>query len=614
MASLTEILVLRGIVPIEMIGTGATLRGGDNDAILALSAEGLVTPLQLSSARAAQAGYPFVELVDYAVDRSVVTLVPAALCRRHEALPFDTDGRDLLVAMVNPNDVVAIDDLAAASRMSVRVIRAEVGDLRAAIDRYLRADGELDSLTTTLAGDSGSASRAASGSNHGASPLARGGNPAVTGAGTGMGAGNGGGRSTGMAGQGIGMAGGAGGSAAVAFASATDGDPAVDDAPIVRFVNLLISQAIQDLASDIHIEPGEQHLRVRYRIDGVLHEMHTAPKAIQGGVISRLKIMADIDISERRKAQDGRMSVRHGERTIDLRVATLPTIHGEKVVMRILDNSNTAMGMSELHLGARNLEVYRRSYTKPYGMILITGPTGSGKSTTLYTTLHAVSRPEINVITVEDPVEYKMDGVNQVQVNPKAGLTFASALRSILRSDPDVVLLGEIRDHETAQIAIEASLTGHLVLSTLHTNDAPSAITRLTEMGIEPFLVGSALDCVVAQRLARRLCERCKAVAQHSPDELRRLDVGFDPAAPAPTLFQPVGCQSCSNTGYRGRIALHEVMSVSEEIERLAVARSASTDIARVARAQGMSTLREDGWAKALAGLISVEEILRVVA
>jgi type IV pilus assembly protein PilB len=379
-------------------------------------------------------------------------------------------------------------------------------------------------------------------------------------------------------------------------------------------VNLLISQAIQDLASDIHIEPGERELRVRYRIDGVLHEMQTAAKGIQAGIISRLKIMADIDIAERRKAQDGRMSVTHDGRTIDLRVATLPTIHGEKVVMRILDNNNTAMGMPELHLRERNLQVFRASYTKPYGMILVTGPTGSGKSTTLYTTLHAVARPEINVITVEDPVEYKMDGVNQVQVNPKAGLTFASALRAILRSDPDVVLLGEIRDFETAQIAIEAALTGHLVLSTLHTNDAPSAITRLTEMGIEPFLVGSALDCVVAQRLARRLCERCRVPAEPDANYLRSLDIGFDPAQVDVTLFAPSGCANCSHTGYRGRIALHEVMSVSEDIERLAAQRSSSADIARVARRQGMSTLRQDGWAKAAAGLISVEEILRVVA
>jgi type IV pilus assembly protein PilB len=247
-------------------------------------------------------------------------------------------------------------------------------------------------------------------------------------------------------------------------------------------------------------------------------------------------------------------------------------------------------------------------------MILVTGPTGSGKSTTLYTTLHTVSRPEINVITVEDPVEYRMAGINQVQVNPKAGLTFASALRSILRSDPDVVLLGEIRDHETAQIAIEASLTGHLVLSTLHTNDAPSAVTRLTEMGIEPFLVGSALDCVVAQRLARRLCSRCKVEYQPEAKDLVNLRVGYDPATPVPTLFQPVGCTHCSNTGYRGRIAIHELMIVSEEIERLAVARASAADIARAAREQGMLTLREDGWSKAKLGYTSIEEILRVVA
>jgi type IV pilus assembly protein PilB len=247
-------------------------------------------------------------------------------------------------------------------------------------------------------------------------------------------------------------------------------------------------------------------------------------------------------------------------------------------------------------------------------MILVTGPTGSGKSTTLYTTLHAVARPEINVITVEDPVEYRMAGINQVQVNPKAGLTFASALRSILRSDPDVVLLGEIRDHETAQIAIEAALTGHLVLSTLHTNDAPSAITRLTEMDIEPFLVGSALDCVVAQRLARRLCDRCKQAYHHPVEELEALRFSYDPSYGIPTLFRPTGCSACSNTGYRGRIALHEVMAVSEDIERLAVARASSAEIARLAVAQGMSTLRADGWAKALLGHTSIEEILRVVA
>jgi len=382
----------------------------------------------------------------------------------------------------------------------------------------------------------------------------------------------------------------------------------------VRLVNLLVSQAIQDHASDIHIEPAEHDVRVRYRIDGVLHEMQVAPKSIQSGVISRLKIMSDIDIAERRKPQDGRMSVTYGGRKIDLRVATLPTVWGEKIVMRILDNPNSNLNIRDLSLLERNFEAYKTSYSKPYGMILVTGPTGSGKSTTLYTTLGAVSRPEINVITVEDPVEYRMNGINQVQVNPKAGLTFAGALRSILRSDPDVVLIGEIRDHETAQIAVEASLTGHLVLSTLHTNDAPSAITRLTEMDIEPFLVGSALDCVVAQRLTRRLCTHCKAPVTHDSDYLENLRFVFDPNLPPPTIYQPVGCTSCSNTGYRGRIAVHEVMTVTEEIERLSVSRASSAEIGRLAREQGMITLREDGWAKVKLGLTSVEEILRVVA
>jgi type IV pilus assembly protein PilB len=282
--------------------------------------------------------------------------------------------------------------------------------------------------------------------------------------------------------------------------------------------------------------------------------------------------------------------------------------------MRILDNTSGSLAIENLALLPDNFETFRRSYTKPYGMILVTGPTGSGKSTTLYTTLNTVAKPEINVITVEDPVEFRMPGINQVQVNPKAGLTFASALRSILRSDPDVVLIGEIRDHETAQIAIEASLTGHLVLSTLHTNDAPSAITRLTEMDIEPFLVGSALDCVVAQRLARRLCDRCKTAYAPAPQELVALRIGYDGSYAPPQLWHPVGCQSCSNTGYRGRIALHEVMAVTEEIERLAVSRASSADISRVAMEQGMTTLRQDGWAKAQLGHTSIEEVLRVVA
>ena len=557
MAYLTEILILHGALPIEHLDRTMSGAADDERVVRELVAQGVLSEAQLAAARATRAGVPLIELVDYPVDRAAVALVPAGICRRYEVLPVGISNDRLTLAMVDPGDVFALDDVRSAAKLQVSPVVVARSDLLAALDRFHRADGELNDLTSALE-EQNEPDETASG--------------------------------------------------------ALGGSDIDDDAPIVRFVNLLVSQAIQDRASDIHIEPTEHDLRVRYRIDGVLHEMQRAPKSIQNGVISRLKIMSDVDIAERRKPQDGRMSVSHGGRRIDLRVATLPTVWGEKVVLRILDNAASNMDLRELNLLDRNFEVYRQSYSKPYGMILVTGPTGSGKSTTLYTTLNTVARPEINVITVEDPVEYRMPGINQVQVNPKAGLTFASALRSILRSDPDVVLLGEIRDHETAQIAIEAALTGHLVLSTLHTNDAPSAVTRLTEMEIEPFLVGSALDCVVAQRLARRLCERCKEGYQHDAVELERLRFGAKADQPPPTLYRPVGCPSCSNTGYRGRIAVHEVMQVTEEIERHAVARSSSAEIARTAREQGMLTLREDGWAKARHGLTSIEEILRVVA
>ncbi|RNE59214.1 GspE/PulE family protein [Cryobacterium tepidiphilum] len=556
MASLTEILILHGLLPIEVLDTLMAGDPADEAPVRDLVAKGLISELQFAKARAQQANLPFVELLDYPVDSLAVSLVSPAICRRHEVLPIAINDGHLVLAMVDPGNVFALDDVREASRMPVAPVVAERSDLLAAITRHHRADDELNNLTSTLEEESAPSEQ----TDFGVS------------------------------------------------------EPGDDDAPIVRFVNLLVSQAIQDQASDIHIEPGEHSLRVRYRIDGVLHEMPSAPKSIQAGVISRLKIMSDVDIAERRRPQDGRMSVSHGGRKIDLRVATLPTVWGEKVVMRILDNSSSSMQLSELNLLEGNFAAYKKAYTKPYGMILVTGPTGSGKSTTLYTTLNSVARPEINVITVEDPVEYRMAGINQVQVNPKAGLTFASALRSILRSDPDVVLLGEIRDHETAQIAVEAALTGHLVLSTLHTNDAPSAVTRLTEMGIEPFLVGSALDCVMAQRLARRLCDRCKTADDRAPEDLLRLRFASPGEGDIPTIYRPVGCMSCSNTGYRGRIAVHEVMTMSEEIERLTVARASSAEIGEAARRQGMQTLREDGWAKVRLGLTSIEEILRVVA
>jgi len=519
----------------------------------ALVEMGMISEAQLVRALAQQVGIEFVELTTYPIEQSAVATVSAQLCRRHHALPVAVAGGKMKLAMANPSDVVAVDDFRSASHLEVVPVIATHDDIGAAIDRYCRADHELDELQDEMVDHSD-----------------------------------------------------------VDNDLSNMGTTAEDDAPIVRFVNLLISQAIQDRASDIHIEPAERDVAIRYRIDGVLHEMQRAPKSSANGVVSRLKIMSDIDIAERRKPQDGRLSVNHQGRKVDLRVATLPTVWGEKVVMRILDNSTATLDLEDLGLRESNLASYRQSFTKPYGMILVTGPTGSGKSTTLYATLNQIARPEINVITVEDPVEYRLPGINQVQVNVKAGLTFAAALRSILRADPDVVLVGEIRDQETAQIAIEAALTGHLVLSTLHTNDAPSAVTRLIEMDVEPFLVGSAVDCVVAQRLARRLCKQCTEPQEFPVDAIpERLRARVN--GPSVSLHVPVGCAHCSQTGYRGRLALHEIMVVTEEIERLAVARSSSAEIARVAQAGGMEPLLIDGWEKVSQGLTSLEELLRVV-
>ncbi|GEA82904.1 MAG: ATPase, T2SS/T4P/T4SS family [Cellulomonas sp.] len=517
---------------------------------------GMLTENQLVQALAAQVGMQFIDLDEHPVDRAAVAMVPGALCRRYSVLPIAIQNGVLILATADPGNVMAVDDVRTMSGMQVTPVIATYDNVVRAIDRFVRADGEMENLSSAF-------------EDAQVEPEAD---------------------------------------------LSKMGDFVDDDAPIVRYVNLLVTQAITDRASDIHIEPSEHDLRVRYRIDGVLHETQRSPKNITGGVISRVKIMSDIDIAEKRKPQDGRMSVVHNGRKIDLRVATLPTVWGEKIVMRILDNSTASLDLRDLSFLDHNYETYKESYTKPYGMILVTGPTGSGKSTTLYATLNAVSKPDINVITVEDPVEYRLAGINQVQVNPKAGLTFAAALRSILRSDPDVVLLGEIRDHETAQIAIEAALTGHLVLSTLHTNDAPSAVTRLTEMGIEPFLVGSALDCVVAQRLARRLCSKCKVPYQPSVEEMEAARFPWVPGEPVPELFRPGGCTACSKTGYKGRLALHEVMRVTEEIERHAVAHSSAADIANTAMQQGMTSLRNDGWYKVVMGQTSIEEILRVVA
>jgi type IV pilus assembly protein PilB len=393
-------------------------------------------------------------------------------------------------------------------------------------------------------------------------------------------------------------------------------DDGISDAPLVRLVNSVIFQAAEDGASDVHFEPQEDALLVRFRVDGVLQEVQRIPKRMMAGVVTRLKVLAKLDIAERRKPQDGRISLNAAAagRLLDVRVATLPTVEGESIVMRLLDKSNKAPTLEELGMSEEMQATLQALIRRPTGALLVTGPTGSGKSTTLYAALTEINRPEINIITVEDPVEYRLQGVNQVQINQKAGLTFATALRSILRSDPDVVMVGEIRDGETAKISIEAALTGHLVLSTLHTNDAPQALTRLNEMGVEPFLVGAAVSAVLAQRLARKLCTHCCEMYTPSVDELLKARVSPEVAAASDGMvfYRKKGCPRCNQTGYKGRIGIYQLLTMSEQLESLAVTKSSREDIERAAIGEGMRTLWDDGLAKVAAGLTSIEELARV--
>jgi type IV pilus assembly protein PilB len=518
--------------------------------------QGTISEAELVRTLARQVGLEFVDLNDRTIDGSVAALVTESLARRYQAIPIGWEDGRLVVAMADPSNVFAVDDIRALAGAEVRTVVATASQIIETIERFFRVDGEVDEVMQAATDEAG--------------------------------------EETDLAGL----------------------SAIVEDAPIVKFVNLLVNQAVGDRASDIHVEPNETDLRIRFRIDGVLHEVMRSPRSIQAGVISRLKVMADINIAERRLPQDGRITMRISGRSIDLRVATLPTVYGEKVVMRILDKSQAVLRLEDLGFLPEALARFEGSYTKPYGTILVTGPTGSGKSTTLYSTLNQLNTADRNIITVEDPVEYRLPGINQIQINPKAGLTFPSALRSILRADPDIVLVGEIRDKETAVIGIEAALTGHLVLSTLHTNDAASTPMRLVEMGIEPFLVISALDCVVAQRLARRLCDKCKEPFQ--PTEAELTEAGWPgeelDAGEWPTLHRAIGCGACGRTGYRGRFGIHEVMVMSEELQRLVIERRSSEDLQKVALMQGMLSMRSDGLRKVGMGMTSLEEIFRVVA
>ena len=516
--------------------------------------DGILTQDELNRALAERLGVEHIGLAEYNVDSLATNMIPEKLARRYGAIPIKfLDENTLLVAMVDPTNVFAIDDLRMMTGYDIKPAISSAEDVFSMISKIHRMGSSVDE---ELEDDNFVGPEAA---------------------------------------------------------ASVDIREVASEAPIVKLVNGVISQGVDDAASDLHFEPQEKELVVRFRIDGVLHEVMSVPKRMQAGVLSRIKVMADLDIAERRIPQDGRIGLTVGGRPIDVRVASMPTVYGEKIVMRLLDKGSVMLNLTDLGFSEKSLTRYESAFHKPYGAILVTGPTGSGKSTTLYATLNVLNSKEKNIITVEDPVEYRLSGINQTQINAKAGLTFASGLRAILRADPDIVMVGEVRDKETAQIAIESALTGHLVLSTLHTNDAPGALTRLTEMGIEPFLTASAIECVLAQRLARKLCSYCKEPFQPSDEALRQNGFPLEALGQNITLYRAKGCPRCNKTGYKGRVGMYEVMLVSEAVERLTVERKSADEISRVAQAEGMVSLREDGIQKVLQGLTSVEEIARVI-
>lgn len=500
---------------------------------------------------ARQAGIDYIDLSINRPDPGAVTLVTRELASRYTLMPVEVRDGQLVVAMVDPQNVLALDDLRIMTGYDVTPAIATKEDILACIeDCYTHAESTTaDQLLSSE-----------DWVDDGLSELTE----------------------------------------------------VEDEAPAVKLVNYIIQKAVADRASDIHVEPQEHDLRVRFRVDGVLHEaIPPAPKSIQASIISRFKIMADMDISERRRPQDGHCAVTVGTHKLDFRISTLPTVYGERVVLRILRKDSILLQLSDLGFLPSSLERFQSSFTKPYGAILVTGPTGSGKSTSLYAAINVLNDPARHIITAEDPVEYRLEGVNQCQISSRSGLTFARALRSFLRCSPDVILVGEIRDRETAQIAIESALTGHLVLSTLHTNDAAGAVTRLIEMGVEPFLVSSAVDCVLAQRLARRLCPDCRQ--EWHPQAEVLMKAGFSADNLPEVVYRAGGCKKCGNTGYRGRIGVHEVLMMTEEISRLCVEEATTETIMAAATKQGMMTLRQDGLEKARMGETSIEEVVRVV-
>lgn len=528
----------------------------DRSVLKILVEDKIIAESEIYKVVAEFASMEFVDPDELHIESSAALRLSGEDARRFKALPYAWDGGSILIAVSDPSNLNLKDDLRRIMNAEPILVLAAPAALTRQINQFYRAGDELGSIASAVVED----------------------NIIVV-------------------------------EVSKKAVEETDGMAA---APAIRFVDLLIAQAISDRASDIHIEPSEKEVAIRYRIDGVLHSQETQRKAIHNPVVSRIKIMSGMDIAERRKPQDGRMTVLSQGKNIDLRIVTIPTNWGEKIVMRVLDNSSTPPSVENIGLSEYHQNIYKNHYNKKHGMILITGPTGSGKSTTLYATLNTIKNESTNIMTIEDPIESQMVGVSQIQINNLAGLTFATILRAILRADPDVLLVGEIRDRETANLAVEAAQTGHLVLSTLHTNDASAAVTRLTEMGVEPFLVGSALSLVVAQRLLRRLCEKCSVEFTPTEDQLIGSNFPWVAGTEKPILRKAIGCGFCAKTGYRGRMGIHEMLEVTSSIERL-INQGAATDQIRDAAVtqNNMRLMRQDGWEKVLQGFTTIEEVLR---
>jgi type IV pilus assembly protein PilB len=557
-----SVLLTRGVITEDQLSQAIEIQRESRGRLGRILVEmGAVSERELARAVAQQWGLPFAELSDDSANPEMARLIPAALAQRHGVIAIERTPDRVVVAMADPANVVAIDDVRLLTGLEVDIIIASADDITRAQSRLQGIDAEMEALLKGAPAPESEVMDDPAGTDEVAVERLR---------------------------------------------------SMVEEAPIVRVVNQIIHQAVRAGASDIHLEPHRREVKVRFRVDGQLQDIMAPPKQIQAALISRVKILASLDIAERRLPQDGHIHLRLEGKEFDLRVSTLPTVLGEKIVIRVLDQSSTRVALGRIGMPNELLAAWEGLITKPHGMVIVTGPTGSGKTTTLYTALERINTPERNIVSVEDPVEYQIPRVNQVQVNVRAGLTFAGGLRSILRQDPDIVLIGEIRDRETAQIAVQASMTGHLVLTTLHTNDAPGAATRLADMGVEPFLVTASLTGVLAQRLVRVICPQCKEAYTPPADALRRL--GLDAAHRRELrLYRGRGCDFCRGTGYRGRIGVFELMVMTDRLRALVLSGASADQLRAAAREDGMRLMRQDGVEKVLEGVTTVEELLRVI-